>query len=452
MNRNNNKIAMLLLCSVMVCGSWAQTKVYTPEQCRTLALEHNAKMKKADNNIMGAEQTRKEAFTKYFPTVSATGGYFNANHDILKSEIKPGEFISPDAAAALPPEIAAIIPQSIPLSLLKDGTVAGVTAIQPVFAGGQIVNNNKLAAIAVEVNRLQKQQTANEVTLTAEKYYRQLVNLKEKMVTVKTMESMLDKLCKDVSKSVEVGVTTRNELLQVQLKQNDVAVTKIKLDNGIRLSKMLLAQYMGVSYTDSFDVSSPDIADSLPVSPDELHSDHQSSLALTPEYQLLQRNVKAKSLATKLEVGKNLPSLAVGAGFMYYNMLDTHRSFGTVFATLSVPISSWWGGSHAIKRKKLEQRNAELDMADNGEMLVINMQKVWNELDDAYKQVGIARKSIEQSEENLRLNNDYYKAGTTTMTDLLNAQSMFQQSHDKYVDAYSQYEIKKLEYMQVTGR
>ena len=62
------------------------------------------------------------------------------------------------------------------------------------------------------------------------------------------------------------------------------------------------------------------------------------------------------------------------------------------------------------------------------------------------------RKSIMQSEENLRLNNDYYRAGTTTMSDLLDAQSSYQQSRDKYVDAYIGYQQNLLKYRQTTGQ
>ena len=91
-------------------------------------------------------------------------------------------------------------------------------------------------------------------------------------------------------------------------------------------------------------------------------------------------------------------------------------------------------------------------MVDSSELLVIRMQKAWNDLEDAYKQILIARSSIEQSAENLRLNEDYYRAGTTTMSDLLDAQAMFRQSHDKYVEAYSQYNLKILEYRQATGQ
>lgn len=120
--------------------------------------------------------------------------------------------------------------------------------------------------------------------------------------------------------------------------------------------------------------------------------------------------------------------------------------------TVSVPISSWWGGSHDMKRRKLQVESAENEKRDKSELLVVKMRKAWNDLTDAYRQVAIAQESIMQSEENLRLNTDYYQTGTATMSDLLDAQSLFQQSRDKYVESFTDYEVKKREYLQATGR
>lgn len=68
------------------------------------------------------------------------------------------------------------------------------------------------------------------------------------------------------------------------------------------------------------------------------------------------------------------------------------------------------------------------------------------------QKICIEQSSIKQSAENLRLNSDYYHAGTTTLSDLLDAQQLFQQSRDKYIEAYSIFRIKQLVYMQTTGR
>jgi outer membrane protein TolC len=131
--------------------------------------------------------------------------------------------------------------------------------------------------------------------------------------------------------------------------------------------------------------------------------------------------------------------------------METGRSFGMLMATVSIPISDWWGGSHAIKRKKIERQKAIDQLADNSELLKINMQSSWNNLQEAYQQLTIAERSIEQATENLRLNRDYYQAGISTMSDLLEAQLLYQQSLDKRTDAYTNYQNKLLAYRQAVG-
>ncbi len=418
---------ILALCALCALPSLAQT-AYTLEECRTMALENNVKMRNAANDMEAATQQRKEAFTNYFPTISASGSAYGANKGLVQMELAGME-----------------------ASLAKNGIMGGITATQPVFAGGQILNSNKLAKVGEEVGSLQQEQSQNEVLLTVEQYYWQVVTLKEKRATLVALQAMLDRLYNDVEVSVKAGVTTRNELLQVQLKKNEVESNLVNLDNALSLSKMVLAQYIGR------DGETPDVAggipeDGMPTFPEALKCDHKVALAQVPEYGLLQSNVEASRLQQKLTVGKNMPSVAVGAGYYYDDIMDHSHPFGMVFATVSVPLTDWWGGSHAIQKSKLDVRNAENLLEDNSQLLIIRMQKAWNDLEDAYKQIMIARTSIEQSEENLRLNEDYYRAGTTTMSDLLDAQSMFRQSRDQFADAYGQYQIKMVEYRQATGQ
>ena len=91
-------------------------------------------------------------------------------------------------------------------------------------------------------------------------------------------------------------------------------------------------------------------------------------------------------------------------------------------------------------------------MADHSELLEIKMQKAWNDVNKSYRQLQIADRSIEQAKENLRLNNDYYKAGISKISDLLEAQLLYQQACDKRTDAYADYQNKLLEYQQSVGQ
>ena len=393
--RHTSKYILLLCAWSLTALPLAAQQTYTLDECVEQALRNNARMKNAANDLGMAEQQRKGTFTKYFPTVSATGMGFMADKNLLKMDVAPG----------------------MSMKMLKNGLMGGVNASLPLFTGGQIVQGNQLAKVNVEKYRLLGRQAENEVRLTTEQYFWQVAMLKEKLRTLSVVESQLAEIHKDVDAAVSAGITNRNDLLQVQLRQNDTRSTRINVENAL-----------------------------------ELYRTPEASLALTPEYNLLQARLKASRIERKISVGRNLPTVAIGGGFMHDNLSDRSKPFWMGFATVSVPLSGWWEGSHDMKRARLAVRNDENSLRDGSELLVINMQNTWNAVTDAYKQVQIAIESIGQAAENLRLQTDYYHAGTCTMSDLLEAQTLYQQSRDKYVESYAQYEVKKWEYLQATGR
>ena len=428
-----NRIIYPALCLMLSVVSSNAQKLYTLEECRTLALENSAKMKNSRFEGEAAKQTSKEAFTNYFPNVSAVGAIFKASEGMAQMDM------------ALP------VPGIPPLSMemLKKGKTAGVTLVQPVFMGGRIVNGNKLANIGKQVSKYQLSLTEDQVEASVNQYYWQIVALKEKLRTLETLETQLKGIYKDVKAAVDAGLTIRNDLLRVELQQQDIMANRLKVENGLSVTKMLLCQLIGVDKSE-FDIAFDDFPSA--VSPLDYYVAPETGLENRAESKLLDKSVEAAKLQLRMKRGENLPSVGVGAGYIYHDLMEKDTDFGMIFASVSVPISSWWGGSHAIKREKIKKQQAENTRQDSREMMLVEIEVKWNDLQEAYQQVLLSEKSIESSTENLRLNNDYYKAGTVSLSDLLDAQSLMQQSHDQYAEACTAYQQKLTAYLQATGR
>ena len=197
----------LIGLGLMACLRMPAQHTYTLDECIDEALKNNVRIKNADNDLSVAKHGSKEAFTKYFPSLSATGGGFMADKGLIQLEMSP----------------------EMEMSILKNGIVGGVSASMPLFTGGQIVNANKLAKMNVEVSRLQHGLSVNEVKLVTERYFWQIVKLKEMLNTLSSVEGQLESIRKDVEASVDAGVTNRNDLLQVQLRKNAVSYTHLTL-------------------------------------------------------------------------------------------------------------------------------------------------------------------------------------------------------------------------------
>jgi len=394
-----------------------------------MAVANNADIRVADNNLRAAIETRREAFTKYFPQVSAGGSWFKTHNDVVQYNVL----------------------DLFTLGIINKGKAAGIWALQPVFAGGRIVNGNKLAKVGEEAARIRKEQSANQVQLQTEALYWQLVTLKAQKHTVESAITMLDTLSRQVGAAVDAGVATRNDLLKVQLKRNGYRADLVDLDNGIELMKMLLAQQVGLGTEARVDVRAQ-VPDSVPAYPEALFIRTSEALDLTADHRLLVKNVEAKDLEKRMEVGNYLPQVGVGAGWFYHDVFNQDHNFGGVMVTVSVPLSGWWGGSHAIKRKKLELATARTELSNLGQKLEIEMSDKWDNLTAAHRKMVLASEAIAQSKENLRLNQAYYDAGMSTITDLLDAQTLYRQAQDDYTGAYGVFKLSEAQYLNATGR
>ena len=131
------------MCMITVFIS-AQTK-YSLENCKQLTIENNRKIKNSRLEIESSKETKKDAFTNYFPSVSASAFGFSAKDPLVTMNMG-----------------------GAPIGFLKNGMSAGITATQPIFAGGKIINGNKLADLGIQVSQYQAKLSENDMLLNTE--------------------------------------------------------------------------------------------------------------------------------------------------------------------------------------------------------------------------------------------------------------------------------------------
>ena len=312
-------VLFLLLCMAAAPGL---SQTLTLDECRAAAEEHNRTLKTSRLDLDAALQARREAFTTYFPQVSASGGVFQAQHGLVQADFA--------------------IPQmgSLPLSLVKRGILGSVTAVQPLFAGLKIVSGNKLARLGEEVAQLQLQKTAAEVRERTDTYFWQVVSLRDNLSTIEAVERQLAEIHRQVALSIKAGLVTTNDLLRVELRRQEVASNRLKVENGLKVSKMLLAQHIGADWH-TFDIAALRLRRTG--GPGSLLRTGGRGARPPRGIPALGKERRGAEIPQRMERGKRLPTVAVGAGYLYYNVTDKDVDDGMVFAQVSIPISDWWG-------------------------------------------------------------------------------------------------------------
>ena len=120
-------------------------------------------------------------------------------------------------------------------------------------------------------------------------------------------------------------------------------------------------------------------------------------------------------------------------------------------ATVSIPLSDWWGGSHKVKEQQKKVQAAQNQLAETTELLQLQISQAQNELNEQLYQLSIDSLSVEQAKENLKVTDDNYRAGVLGMSDLLEAQSAYQAALNSYTEAQYSCLIKRAKYQHTTN-
>jgi outer membrane protein TolC len=234
------------------------------------------------------------------------------------------------------------------------------------------------------------------------------------------------------------------------VKQSELELNKQRLRNGRHLSGMAFCQLLGIPYDPNMELS-----DSMQptVEPQQYYVDNEQALKNRAEFELLQYGIRAEKLQTSIKRGEYLPEVGVGASFFHLNAMDNGGVNNVaVFCSISIPVSGWWEASHILKEKKIKEKIAENRLKDTSELLLLQMQKAWYELTETYTEISLAEELVRQAEENLKVSQDGYRQGVVNITDLLDAQALYQQARVQNIDARANNRVKLIHYLQVTGR
>lgn len=445
-----HRIIIVLLLILCTGANHIYGEGLSLDSCLTLALQNNVKLKNASLEVEAAKQVKKQAFTKYFPNISGIAAGYQALEPFVEFGISDiGNAGVRALLNTLYAEYGTALGLPNSLELFRHGIVGGVTAVQPVFAGGQIVNGNKLAKLGVKAAELQTEMTEQEVLLQTEESYWLVVSLHEKAKTIEQVKVLLDTIYRDAHAARMAGLVTENDVFKVTLKQNEMNSNQLKVENGIRLATMALCQSIGIEYTDTLQ-----LADSLTAVMDEplqYYKNADETVSERTEKKLLDLSVEAEVLQRKMTVGSTLPTVAVGAGYVYTNLFERNDFNGMVFATVQIPITGWWETGHKLKQQKIKQQIAENNRKDLTEKLGLQTQQAWNELEEAYSQVALADTTLENARQNMTLAQQNFHAGLISLSELLEAQTLFRQAIDQQCDARITYRIKLSRYKQYVG-
>ena len=368
-NRQGWRLFALAFCCLLAWPANSQ-RIMNLKECIAAARIGNTSAKDAKNDLLAAVEQQKYARSKYYPMLGVSATHFQSSDHLVKAQL-----FSDDFREALQ-ELDELIKMDFvgDLEFIKNGTLLGLTALEPVYTGGRLTSYNKLADLQVDAREKLISVTDDQIVQTTQFLYYKIVEMHDLDKTFATIEEELKSIHQDAVNIYENGIVNKNDVLSVELMQDQVSALRIKTANACRLLRRALAKYMGMANED-IDVDTridTDISD-----PETLRTSPLEATLNRTETQLLDIWVQKSQLESKIAKANMLPIVLVGGSLNYSKLLSNWQGKAVAFATLQMPISALWSERHEYKRKKIEEQKALDFRQDKRELITLQIMDAW---------------------------------------------------------------------------
>ena len=452
----------------------------TLDSCRALAMENNKELLIGQEKIKAAHYQNKAAFTNYLPKLSATGTYIRNQKEIsiLNDEQKAGlsqlgttvgtqvKGFAQQLAVAHP-ELAPLIASlgnfdiATPLNAAGNSIVdafrtdtrnmyaGAITLTQPLYMGGKIRAYNKITQYAEELARQQHHTGMQEVILSTDQAYWQVISLVNKKKLAEGYLKLLQKLESDVDHMIAEGVATKADGLSVKVKVNEAEMTLTKVEDGLSLSKMLLCQLCGLDLSTNVVLADENMNDLPILLKENSEINMETAYASRPEL----KSLELASLIYKQKVNvtraEHLPTVALLGNYLvsnpsvYNGFENKFKGMWNVGVMVQVPIWNWGEGVYKTKAAKAEAQIAKYQLQDAREKVELQVNQAAFKVTEAKKKLIMASKNLEKANENLRYATLGFEEGVIAPANVLEAHTAWLSAQSEKIDA--QIDIKLTE-------
>lgn len=444
---------LIVLVALLISSGYAGAqRTLTLEECRQLAIQNNKELKISGEKVKIAGEEKKAAFTKYFPQVSATGAYMWNQKDINLLDMGA---MSTSMGTALGP-----LAQLPVFGKLMEGVndlqhldiqniwVGSVSLVQPVFMGGKIINYNQITQYAKQLAESMNNLQLQDVIYKTDETYWQVISLVNKKKLADAYVDLLRKTDSDLTAMISEGVATEADGLSVKVKLNEAEMAQTKVDNGLALSRMLLAQICGLALEEPLALADEKV-ENLPASPSPLSADLNEAFMNRNELKSLNLATEIYKRKERIVLADMLPNVGLTANYLITNP-NAQNGFKNEFAGMfnvgvmvKVPLSGWWEGTHKRNAARAETLIKSLELQDAREKVELQVNQSVYKVNEANKKLIASTRNMENAAENLRHANLGFEEGVIPALNLMQAQTAWVSARSSLIDA--QIEVKLTE-------
>ena len=409
--------------------------VLTLKESISVALKDNLSLKAAREKMAQSAFVKKQARAEFFPKLSTSYGYTRLSEQAtFRSTLMPGMGIAVSS---------------------QDNYQWKGTLTQPLFTGFALLSSYRLAELGVDRSRMDLELKELDLALKVkEAYFNVLIADRGVEVARKEVE-FLESSMNVASNFYKVGMIPVNDLLKVEVELANARQNLVKALNRAHLARSAFNTLL------SRPIDAPvNLKDMLAYKPERGDYGKYLSRALQerPEVRLLEISILQADQEIRLARSKDYPEIA----FTYDYIKEGDRAdvSGSAFhdagrweATVGLTWTFWeWGKTHySVKEKESLKKELIQIKAALEDSIKLEIKEALLNLETAEKNIPTTRKAVEQGEENLRVNEERYKAQVTTITEVLDAQALLTRARVNYYRALYDHNLARAKLERALG-
>ena len=396
----------------------------TLQESIEIALQKSPTLQAAQGTIKEAKYRRLSAVSDFLPQVGTQYSYTRLDEDPTLN-----------------------IPPNPPLTIgTRDIYNWTSTVTQPVFTGGALINSYLLAKLGVDTAKVEFEGVQLDLILQVKEAYYGILTAEKGVEVAEQTVQQLESNLTVAQAFFDVGMTPKNDLLQVEVSKAQARQFLITAQNGLEIARAVFNTLLRRDINE--DVS---LVETLEYTPMMVDVDRFTEEAFSerPELKVAELGIKSAKKGVGLAASGLFPQASIV--FNYERQGDDYTVNGSRFEPDADSWSvmgvvqwnvwdwgkTWWGVGE--NKAKVFQAECAFDEIKDGVRLEVKEASL--RVMEAEKNIQVAETAVTQAEENFRINEERYKGQVATSTEVLDALTLLAQAKINYFSALSDYYI-----------
>lgn len=418
-----------LMTAILLCSAGsALAETLSIQQALEQALLNNPSIERQRRQVRSEQLEKSIAQAKYYPELELQASVTHYSDPTLVWPIhEGGEF---------PPFDDDIGSVALNLRL-------------PLYVGGKLVAGVKLAEKRIRSAELQLQASQQELVFNIVSSYGKTLQLQQLHGAMQHRILRLESQYNDTQERFRSGRVAELDLARVKTRLSEARYEMATLGQGVNNSLQLLAMLMGTQETPAELAELPDVP---LLSSTTLAEWTEQALANHPGLHRAQTGILAADERIDIARGERLPQLHLVGNSRY---LESGSGEGQdewhVGLQFSVPLYDGSARGDRVSQSVIARQMAQFELDEQQDNLRYQVREAYAAVTTGELQIEVAEQGLREAEEVLRIETLRYNTGSSTITDLLGAESDLWNARAKQMQAHYDLIISKSRLLKAAG-